>query len=292
MAVFIMRNAEAEVSISTAGAELQSFRTLTDNREYIWQGDPRFWAKRSPFLFPIIGVLKNGTYSYQGKRYALSKHGFARDMDFELVELASTSVSLRLTATTATREIYPFAFELLVTYTLVGKELRCTYRVQNVGEHTLFYAIGGHPALLLPIADEGSRFSDFYLIFPKDQFLNRYSIPNGLLTLEAEYVDLEDGKLLLSPTMFDRDAWVLKSLTSRSVALRSHDGSYGVALDFEDFDSLGLWSVPGSSFLCIEPWCGYNDSVDASGLLEEKEGILSLERGGISKKSWSIRILC
>lgn len=291
MAVFILSNAEAEVSISTAGAELQSFRTLTDNREYIWQGDPRFWAKRSPLLFPIIGVLKNGTYSYQGKRYALSKHGFARDMDFELVELASTSVSLRLTSSEKTRIVYPFDFEFLVTYILIGKELRCTYRVQNVGEHTLLYAIGGHPALLLPIADGESSFSDFYLIFPKDQFLNRYSIPNGLLTLEAEYVDLEDGKLLFSPTMFDRDAWVMKSLASRSVALKNQDGSYGVAVDFEDFDSLGLWSVPSAPFLCVEPWCGYNDSLEASGLLIEKEGILSLEKGEVSKKSWSIRII-
>ena len=48
------------VTIDTMGAELQS---IVDNRtkyEYLWHGDARFWDRRSPVLFPIVGSVWAG----------------------------------------------------------------------------------------------------------------------------------------------------------------------------------------------------------------------------------------
>jgi len=39
----------------------------------------------------------------------------------------------------------------------------------------------------------------------------------------------------------------------------------------------GIWTKKGTEqFLCLEPWAGIADSIDSSGKLEEKEGIIKL----------------
>ena len=90
--MFILENEILKVEIASKGAELQSMVHTGFGIEYLWNGDPAFWAKRSPVLFPIVGSLKNNTYFYQGKSYQLPRHGFARDMEFE-VEKQSQKVS-------------------------------------------------------------------------------------------------------------------------------------------------------------------------------------------------------
>ena len=56
--------------INNKGAELISLKDK-NNREYIWQGNPEFWGKHSPVLFPIVGTLKNNSFSYNAKKYNL-----------------------------------------------------------------------------------------------------------------------------------------------------------------------------------------------------------------------------
>jgi galactose mutarotase-like enzyme len=44
-------------------------------------------------------------------------------------------------------------------------------------------------------------------------------------------------------------------------------------MEFEDFPFLGIWTKAKAPFVCLEPWLGLADSVDASGYLLDKEGI-------------------
>ena len=46
-------NSVLTVGVSEHGAELQSIQK--NGKEYLWQGDTRFWGRRSPVLFPIVG---------------------------------------------------------------------------------------------------------------------------------------------------------------------------------------------------------------------------------------------
>ncbi|TMS66247.1 aldose epimerase, partial [Pseudoalteromonas sp. S1941] len=83
------------VIVSDKGAELQRIYSKDTNLDYMWSGDPRFWGKKSPVLFPIVGGLKNNQYSYKGTSYTLGRHGFARDMVFSVLEAGSTAISFK-----------------------------------------------------------------------------------------------------------------------------------------------------------------------------------------------------
>ena len=80
-----IKNSNLSAEINPFGAELISLKS-NNNKEYIWEGNQDFWGKHSPVLFPIVGTLKNNSFLYEGTQYQLSRHGFARDMTFELIE--------------------------------------------------------------------------------------------------------------------------------------------------------------------------------------------------------------
>ena len=77
-----LSNSVLTVQIAEHGAELQSIKK--DGKEYLWQGDAKFWGRRSPVLFPIVGRVWNNKYRHAGNTYEIGQHGFARDMNFKL----------------------------------------------------------------------------------------------------------------------------------------------------------------------------------------------------------------
>lgn len=68
------------ISVSKKGAELQSI--VANGREFLWQGNPAFWGRRAPILFPIVGRLADDTLRINGHEYTMKQHGFARDSEF------------------------------------------------------------------------------------------------------------------------------------------------------------------------------------------------------------------
>src|SRR5438309_7580529 len=100
-------NGTLSIQVADKGAELQSLYSKEYELEYMWSGDPAFWAKRSPVLFPIVGGLKNNMYTYKGKEYQLGRHGFARDNTFQLVEKTNESLTFSLHSNEQTKAIYP-----------------------------------------------------------------------------------------------------------------------------------------------------------------------------------------
>ena len=49
-------------------------------------------------------------------------------------------------------------------------------------------------------------------------------------------------------------------------------------MDYGKFPFIAFWSKPAAPFVCIEPWFGISDFEDCSGKLEEKTGILKLNK--------------
>src|SRR5690606_38228444 len=190
----VIENDYLRVEIHPSGGELRSLYDKKQGRELLWQRDPAFWGKSSPILFPFVGELKGGAYTYKDQVFQMPKHGFARDSQFERVQHAAENVSFSLRSSDATLEIYPFAFELYLHYKLDDNRLSCTYEVRNSGNSEMLFSIGAHPAFQLDFS-AGQHLSDYYLRFPQDHTLKRYFIKEGLLSSQPEWNALEGLRL-------------------------------------------------------------------------------------------------
>ncbi|RYZ57108.1 MAG: aldose 1-epimerase family protein [Chitinophagaceae bacterium] len=282
-------NNQLQVKIDPRGAELKSVFHKENNLEYIWQGNPAFWAKSSPVLFPIVGELKEKSYRYKGRSYQLSRHGFARDKEFTVSRQEESAVTFSLESSDETRAVYPFDFIFSLTYTLEANSLRVRYGVSNKGAEEMLFSVGGHPAFNLPLA-EGTTYNDYRLEFAREETTGRWPISkDGLIEKTPQPLLQNSDRLPLSKDLFAKDAVVLKQLQSDSVQLVSDKTPHGLEFFFEGFPYLGLWAAPGADFLCIEPWCGIADSVDASGELADKEGINKLTAGEQFEVEWKVR---
>lgn len=280
----IISNSILKASINHAGAELFSLKN-NQEKEYIWEGNPSFWAKHSPILFPIVGTLKNNTYTIDQKEYQLSRHGFARDMEFELIEKTENSAVFSLESNAETLKKYPFEFELQLIYSLEKTSLNIEYIVINKSDRKMPFSIGAHPAIALP-----ENFENYSFKFEKEEVLKFNLLENDLISNETEVLKTSENLVRLNYKLFENDALVFKTLESNSLTILENEKPY-IEVDFEDFPSLGIWTKDQAPFVCIEPWFGYSDTANNSGDLYQKEGIVLLDADQIFHSKFSIKIL-
>lgn len=277
-------NSILKASINHAGAELFSLKN-NQEKEYIWEGNPNFWGKHSPILFPIVGTLKNNTYTIDQKEYQLSRHGFARDMEFQLIEKTENSAVFSLESNPETLKKYPFEFELQLIYSLEKTSLNIEYIVINKSERKMPFSIGAHPAIALP-----ENFENYSCKFEKEELLKFNLLENDLISNKTEVLKTSENLVRLNYKLFENDALVFKTLESNSLTILENEKPY-IEVDFEDFPSLGIWTKDQAPFVCIEPWFGYSDTAENSGDLYQKEGILLLDADQIFHSKFSIKIL-
>ena len=108
--MFKLKNDILELTADTHGAEILSVKR--DGTEYIWNGDPVYWGRRTPVLFPFVGQVRGGVYRHKGVEYRMGQHGFARDQEFEPYNVTKDSVTFILQESMKTLAVYPFRFEL------------------------------------------------------------------------------------------------------------------------------------------------------------------------------------
>lgn len=288
---YTLENEQCRVAVNSHGAELSSFvRKDLDNLEYIWPADAAFWNRHAPVLFPIVGRLPQDTYSFQGQRYQLTQHGFARDQEFRLLRQMPAELVFELTDTDQTRARFPFAFALRISYRLAGPQLTIGWEVENPGTGELLFSIGAHPAFRCPLLPE-EKFEDYEFVFDHPVTVERHLLEGGLLNGQTEPLLRNEDTLPLSYPLFAQDALVLKHFDFTHLTLRSRRSGRAVRLRFDGFPFLGLWTKgEGAPFVCIEPWQGIASSTTDSGELADKEGILSLGPGQQFLTSYSITV--
>jgi galactose mutarotase-like enzyme len=284
MAVITLSNGQLSAQIKTIGAELCSLQD-DSNREFIWEGNPVFWGKHSPILFPIVGTLKNNRFHYNTKEYNLSRHGFARDMPFQIVEKKENSATFSIQSNSDTLLRYPFEFELQIKYTLSYSTLKVSYTVINKDKTAIPFSIGAHPAFALP-----SDFEDYSLDFEKIEPLAYTLLENDLVSKQTETILTQTNKVPLTYELFKRDALIFKKLQSNSLTIVEKEKPI-LKVQFDDFPNLGIWTKMGAPFICIEPWFGYSDTIESTGNLFEKEGVIILEANDTFQATFSIEIL-
>lgn len=270
----ILNNGTMEAVIADVGAELKSFKTPS-GQELIWQGDPSFWPRSAPILFPIVGRLKNDSYRHGGKTYFLKQHGFARDSLFQVIHHDSVSASFRLNSNPETTTVYPFDFQLRVDYRIDEERLIIGYQVQNTGTGSMPFAIGAHPGFRWPLED-GKKKEDYLLLFEQEEQGKRLLLQEGLLTGEEKDLPWQGEILPLSQDYFAEDATILQNPKSTHVSFRPSSEGIGIKVVFKNFPFLGIWSKPGGNILCIEPWRGHASFTHEGPELVEKRDMILL----------------
>lgn len=272
------------------GAQLVS---LTDNQtqhEYLWEGNPEFWRFHAPILFPFVGRLRDDQYHYQGQKFDMHQHGFARESEFEVLIQEPNEVEFQLTDTPATRANYPFKFHLNVKYLIDEQGLSVKYQVVNPGEKPLLFSIGAHPAFNIRL-DSSREFDHAKLAVAPGQSYSTVPLVGPYSDIDhPKQIDLTKS-LALDRSMFEHDAIIL-ALANRSVQLRLSDQTgRGVELALSDAPYVGIWSPypKQAPFICIEPWWGIADRIGTDGLLDHKTGIKSLNPGQTSEMAYQIK---
>ncbi len=287
-----LQNTQLAIEVESAGGELMSIQT-PDGTHYLWQGDPAYWASRATNLFPVVGRLLESRYTYEGKSYEIPLHGFVKKSQLECTGQTADTLVFTLRDSEETRQMYPFAFEYQIAYTLVGSKLAIEYRVHNPGEKPLYFGVGGHPGFYVPLED-GPAFEDCCLEFAQPHTPNLQIFTDACLaTGDKKPYPLEDDRRLpLRHDLFDNDALIFSDIC-RSVTLKSDKGGRAVQVDFPDMPYLALWHRPKTEapYVCIEPWASLPGRCDQITDLEQKEDLIRLAPGGRYVNRWSITIL-
>lgn len=283
MSNILISNSDLCVTVSTDGAEMTSIRSAVSGVEYLWQGDPKFWKRHAPVLFPIVGSLWEGRYRLSGKEYELRQHGFARDMAFDVVRQDGHSVELKLDSTPDTLKLYPFPFELTAVYRIQGKDLHVAYAVHNPSATSdMFFQLGAHPAFCY----QGFSPSDgVHGYFKMDGSGISYRMIGDKSCLDESsscilHTDA-DGMLPLTNEVFANDALVIEGGQIHRVTLLDRHKRPVLTLQSQA-PVFGLWSPAGKNapFVCIEPWHGRCDAEHFTGEFPDKAWVNKLSPSG------------
>lgn len=278
-----LKNENLEVTLTTLGAEMTSIKY--NNYEYLWQADKKYWGRHAPILFPIVGKLKNDECTIKDKKYSMTQHGFARDMEFGIFAQTDKSITFLLENNDETLKKYPFNFELYVKYELVENKIIVKYTVVNSGNDNMFFSIGAHPAFNI----EG-EYKDCTIEFDNNETQPKIFVENGLVKFTDEN-RLDNTKILkLTNNSFDEDAIIFKDLESSTVELKSK-GERSVKVNIAGFPYLGIWSKVGAPFICIEPWFGIADTEEHDGNFKKKKGIIELDIGEEFDAAYAIELI-
>ncbi len=278
-----IKNDFIEASINELGAELQSLKKI-NGENVIWKKNEFYWNRYAPLLFPIVGRLINDSYHHKGENYFMKQHGFARDCTFDVVSCAAEKVTFRLIANEFTLKQYPFSFELLQCFEIVDTTLNITSKVKNTGDEILYYNLGGHPGFHIV-----GNLGEYSLDFGGNFHTMHHLIEGNYYSNESKPIKLTNS-FELQDSFFEKDALVIKDVPFDKVSLVHQEKGKLVSMQCKDWSAIGFWTKIGAPFFCIEPWWGWADHLNSSGILNEKPGILSLNSNDTRTHQYSIML--
>ncbi len=271
-------NGQMEAVIALDGAELVSVKS--NAYEYMWQANAKYWGRTAPVLFPFVGRLNQDKYTYENQEYPMGQHGFARDMRFTVKSHEQTKAVLSLKSDESTLKRYPFAFELLISYEIINKDLKIGYEIRNKDDKRMYYQIGGHPAFNLD---------------PNHQYTITLTGKQDFYTLQGAYIDQLQADV---PTTYPVDvptfangALIFKPQTTENKITLLEDGEPYIEMEYNDFGLMGVWTPEGQNapFLCLEPWNGVADFANRQEFdLENKDYINQLAANETTKMAYTI----
>lgn len=287
---YVLQNNQVTVEIDSFGAELKSLKRNADDREYMWHGDPAYWGRTSPVLFPFVGAVRNQKYRHNGAEYSMGQHGFARDMEFVLLSHTEEELWLSLESTGETLQKYPFPFCLQIGYRIQGSSVKVLWKVENTGNEQMYFSIGAHPAFVCPLYGEADK-TDYGLRFHhlNTQLHHHGNTPEGLAVMEDEVLPLKQGEVRFTEGFFDQCTYMVEGKQTDAVSLLDRNGKAYVTVRF-DTPLFAVWSPEkkNAPFVCIEPWYGRCDAVGFDGELKDRDYEMILPAGEVFEAEYEI----
>ena len=267
-----LSNKIINISINEIGAEI---RKLTVNdKDRFWCGDGNIWGGVAPVLFPICSLLKNDEYTYNGKSYTLEKHGFARKMQFNLINKTNNMAEFSLKSNEETLKKYPWEFELIIRYEIIDNKLNVTYKVKNNSKNEMYFSIGSHEAYSCD-----GNIENYDILFPfNEDFIHQDVDKNGRTGI-TDVIAKNTNQLSIYRKYFEKDALVFMNLKSKQATLKNRKTDEKTTVIFPDNDYLLIWTTNnngGGDYICIEPWSGIPAHENSSSDITKKEGVIAL----------------
>lgn len=192
-----------------------------------------------PILFPICGNLPDDRYTHQGQEYTLKRHGFARDLPWEVTAQENendAALTLVLKSNDQTRSSYPFDFEVTFTYRLKGNTLTLDQTYRNYSNQPMPFSTGLHPYFW--VTDKNQIKLDIPATEYKDNVNKGTHNYEGKFDLTQEEIDAQ-----------------LKPLSRQETSLTLPERGFQIKLTFSpEYSTAVFWTVKGKDFACLEPW--------------------------------------
>lgn len=287
--IYTIKNDNLKVEIKKFGAEITSIKK--GDTELLWQGDDKFWKGQAPLLFPIVGELETGTIKIDGKPCTLSRHGFARNSEFEFVEQNDECVKLSLKSSEETLKNYPFEFEIIAEFKLSENNLETNFYIKNLDNKKMVYNFGLHPAFNCN-TNENEEFTDYSLEFEKEVRVDPFLLnEEGRVFPNKTRRILEDSTVLNLRHMYFKNAVIISRPEFNNLSLCHKDRGTILNCSFSGFNIFAMWQPPEAPFLCFEPWSGFNGFCDEGENLEDNKSVQYLEAGSEKVYTMNIEIM-
>lgn len=287
-----LENNFMKIEVSPIGAELQSLYSKETDREYLWQPGYDIWPHHSMLLFPNPGRIAGDRTIIDGKVYPATMHGFANEMEFEVLKTDKEHLLLQLTSNGETKKSFPYRFRLQVEFSMEKGVVSQKFRVINDDSRTIYFSLGAHPGFYCPIElDECG--DDYVLEFDSPQQINMLELQEETRLLTGKRIPWLKGrrKIELSDHFFDEGPRLLDGVKADYVRMKSKKSGRFVELGIKDFPYMCLWGVgTRMSILCIEPWCGTSDLANTDHVWEKKLGIESVGVGEVFERTLTYRV--
>jgi galactose mutarotase-like enzyme len=194
-----------------------------------------------PLLFPFAGRLDGDLLVHAGT--TMKQHGFARNKAWTVAEQHAGMLRLALEDEADTRAVYPHAFRLEQTVTLLRHGAHIELAIHNRGPDPMPVAPGWHPYFPCASADK-----------PRVKPLDVAGLDPARFAPDAEF-DFGVTAPVAGRASFDVPA------LGRLVL------GYSPEMRF-----LQCWGLPERDFICLEPFVGPNNTINTASRIKIAPG--------------------
>ena len=284
-----LENERYEVTFTTKGGEIASFKDKQTGIQYMYQGDTPYWSGKNPTLFPMVGSTYTKDYVIDGKTYAMKNHGLIRYMTLKEQEGEADEVVMVADSDADTLQQYPFDFHYEIHYSLQGSTLKIRYVITNTGTKDMPFTFGLHPGFLCPLC-EGETFEDYTVTFTNPETLTQIvpdkerKEPYGEHSVEMQRLPLDYALFEKHPTL------IYKGMKSAYATLAGSQG-HGVKISLTGFPLFAIWTPKERApFVCLEPWFGHADFSPVKEDFYHREGTMILAAGNSFTCGYTIEV--